>query len=359
MNPEERLHNRLREALHDRADQIEVDLPRVHDLTEAKLAAPRHRRTWPLLAAAAAAVAVVAAGVTILGRSGAPSPTHPPAVSGPHGPYAPHGPQPGDVVTRFSCPHRSTVRFDPVAKDLSFVPSLEHGPRWFAAQMEAPRFAFQVNGDTATLRLGNADGSLGSVSTFARAADGRWQVVRATKCVNGPQLATNRVTRQMSAPSIPTQQAQDLAHGCGAPTFVDGTGYYDTAGLLRHAWTFAARCPDGSARLTMATGTGTAAAPLPASGTPKPVDLSRLLPGEVRGQVALWALFDPHHSVADLSAQLNDGRSVAARVVALHGHQGTVYLVLAPRTELARLAVRPIQGTTRSYTAVNPPGWRQ
>jgi len=352
------LEDRIRDALQEQADRVDIDVHRVRRLTAERTVGARRRRARTLLAAAAA-VAVVAGGVTALVRAYAPAVSTPPATTGPHGLLRPHAPKVGGVAATFACPDRTTVRFGPGTRNLSFVPSVDRGPRWFAARMRAPRYAFAVTGDTATLRLGNADGSLGSVSTFARAADGRWQVVRATKCVNGPQLATNRVTRQMSAPSIPTQQAQDLAHGCGAPTFVDGTGYYDTAGLLRHAWTFAARCPDGSARLTMATGTGTAAAPLPASGTPKPVDLSRLLPGEVRGQVALWALFDPHHSVADLSAQLNDGRSVAARVVALHGHQGTVYLVLAPRTELARLAVRPIQGTTRSYTAVNPPGWRQ
>jgi hypothetical protein len=268
------------------------------------------------------------------------------------------------VATRFFCPHRSTVRFDPVAKDLSFVPSLEHGPRWFAAQMEAPRFAFQVNGDTATLRLGNADGSLGSISTFSR-ADGQWKVVQATKCVNGPFLAgdSQQTGAQSSPLPSPDPRVMETSRGCSAPTFVHGHAYYDTAGLLRHEWTYAAGCPDGKVRLAMVTTQGSAAA-VTVSSLPglKPVDVSRLPfaadlgPGR---RVGLWVLYDARHAVAGLSAELSTGQSLPAEAVDLRKHSGTLFLVLAPRDQVEQLTVHPVQGAATTYSQTNPPGYRR
>lgn len=357
MSPEERLEDRVRDALQDEADHIEVDLHRVRGLTEQKLAAPRRRRSWPVLTAAAA-VALVAVGVAVLGRSGGPAPTRPPVAHGPHAPKA------GGVDTRFGCTNRSTVRFDPVARHLSFVPSLEHGPRWFAAQVAAPRFAFQVNGDTATLRLGNADGSLGSVSTFTRNA-GRWDVVRATKCVNGFGLADDpgRVGVLTSNPPFAEHRAREVAGGCGTPTFAGGHGYYDVAGLLRHEWTYAVKCPGRPVKLTMVTASGSTAVPLAAPPTPRPVDVSQLLgASEVPGGpvlLGLWALNDPQGTVAGLSAELRDGRSLPADAVDLPAHQGRLFLLLAPRDQVSQLTVRPAHGSPVQYSSANPPGYRQ
>lgn len=353
------LEDRLRHALQDEADHLQVDLNRVRGLTEARVtAAPRRRRVWPLLAAAAA-VAAVAGGVTVVARAGSPAPDRPPPAAGPHAPKA------GGVATSFSCPHRSTVRFALATKDLSFVPSLEHGPRWFAAQMQAARFAFQAHGDTAVLRLGNADGSLGSVSTFSRTADGRWDAVRATKCVNGPYLADDphRLGVLTSNPPFAEHQAREAARGCGTPTFVGGPGYYDEAGLLRHEWLYLASCAADQARLTVVIpGSGSVTATLSSRAGLEPADVGHLIPAGVdgkRGRVGLWALYDAHHSVAGLSAELKGGRSLPAEAVDLHGQQGTLYLLLAPRDEVIGLTVQPMRGAPVKYSSQNPPGYRQ
>jgi hypothetical protein len=113
----------------------------------------------------------------------------------------------------------------------------------------------------------------------------------------------------------------------------------------------------------MVTETGTTAVPLAADATPTPVDVSRLLvASEVpNGPVplGLWALYDTHHSVARLSAQLKDGQSVTAQGVALHGQPGALFMVMAPRDQVTQLLVHPPHGAATSYSATNPPGYRR
>ena len=80
------------------------------------------------------------------------------------------------VSTTFTCPGQITVDDAGRKQDDSFLPSID-GPRDIsqeriaqaaADEVGAPRYSYVENGDEATLRLGNADGSLASISTFRR-----------------------------------------------------------------------------------------------------------------------------------------------------------------------------------------------
>ena len=83
---------------------------------------------------------------------------------------SPPGTDSGAVSDDFTCPAQHTIDFASDNQDEFLAGESDElgGPRKFAEEYDAPRYEFVGAGDTATLRLGNADGSLGSITTYRR-----------------------------------------------------------------------------------------------------------------------------------------------------------------------------------------------
>ena len=113
----------------------------------------------------------------------------------------------GAISDDFSCPAQHTIDFASDDQDEFLASELDElgGPRKFAEEYDAPRYEFVAAGDTATLRLGNADGSLGSTTTYRKAGDG-WEPVTAVVCTGaggspgGPTAEELRLGRHGTEP---------------------------------------------------------------------------------------------------------------------------------------------------------------
>ncbi|MGZ4535664.1 MAG: hypothetical protein ACXVXE_08970, partial [Nocardioidaceae bacterium] len=106
------------------------------------------------------------------------------------------------------------------------------------------RYTLTTHGGTATYRLGNADGTLASVSRF-RSVDGQWRPVTATRCVGAsgsalvpaPRLGT--LGRHGFTPWPTTAFFGRSTYGA---VLVDDRAHYDPAGLVRHLSVYAEPC---------------------------------------------------------------------------------------------------------------------
>ena len=178
MNTEERLTR----ALHDEAERVDPDVDRMYAATMRRLTKPGVRRTgellWPLLVTVVVLALLVGSAVILQHhwqKTVVPAGTS----------------KAGGVSTTFTCPGQITVDDAGRKQDDSFLPSIDGPPHVHVSQdriaqaaadeVGAPRYSYVENGDDATLRLGNADGSLASVSTFHRTPAG-WDLVTTTKC---------------------------------------------------------------------------------------------------------------------------------------------------------------------------------
>ena len=139
----------LTRALNAEAEARDIDLPALHRDVLGRLPDRPRRQRWPLVAVAAGGVLVAGTAVTALLMSGNDS-----TIQGAdewgrrHGVHLPPG-------ERHRLRHDQGRRFP--ARPVRWAESAE------VARLEhAPTFEFIPAGDTATLRLGNADGSLGA-----------------------------------------------------------------------------------------------------------------------------------------------------------------------------------------------------
>ena len=160
-----RIEDRLRKALADEGDARSVDVLRMRgELTDRLDVKPRRRRVLPLVAAAVLLTGGAVVGVQTLDD----------------GDGKPDTASPGEVDSEFSCPETQSVDLSGAQDE--FLPDLT---RWTPAQVakeyDAPRWEFVEDGDTARLRLGNADGTLGSETRYERrgASGGCWRRRRA------------------------------------------------------------------------------------------------------------------------------------------------------------------------------------
>ena len=82
----------------------------------------------------------------------------------------------------FRCPAQRDIDLPSGVQD-EFLPRLGRGgPAAIAEEYDVPRWDFVENGSRATLRLGNDDGSLGSITTYRAVGDG-WEPVSAVAWV--------------------------------------------------------------------------------------------------------------------------------------------------------------------------------
>lgn len=334
---------RVRAALRREAEKHEVDVAGLYTATRGRLAAEdvraRRRPRSPhrvVLAAAAAVVAVAAMGVAT------------PLVADR---LLADGSEPGGgpVDDYFSCPAQRTVdaaRSD----DDGFLPELSASGEPVGEAAGAPRDQVVVDEDRATLRLGNPDGSLASISTFEKVPGG-YRLLDTTVCSNDP------VAGSSSLPLVDTGlgdsssdlRAEDVA--ADAVLVLDRLTY-DVSGLSKRITAYAYPC---GLRVCVESGTrgGTITrSSLPRSATP--VDLTSQLsdPDDVVGVESaqrLVALYDRDGSVAEVAWTDAVGTRTVVLQVDGASWPGQLFLVLAPTEALAGLDVRDADGAVTTY----------
>ncbi len=209
-----RIEDRLRGALADEAETRTVDVPRLRADLDARLARPRRRsRTLP---AAAAAVLLVGGGLVTIQVLGDDSPSDPASS--------------GEVDNEFSCPY--TEQVDVSGQD-EFVPDLVgRTPAQVAREYDAPHWEFVPSGDSALLRLGNDDGTLGSETRYER-RDDEWRMTTAVACSNGTAVQPGSEPLRLGTRGPTARPRPDFGFGgANAPVLVDSRPVYGPSGLV-------------------------------------------------------------------------------------------------------------------------------
>jgi hypothetical protein len=218
------IETRLSRALGETAEAREVDVERMRVELNDRLATtpptPR-RRALPALAAAAAVVVVT--GTVVAVRT----------LGGGSGDLATDAGV-GEVDTSFACPAQTPVDLSGAQDE--FLPDLsDRRPADVAEEYGAPRWRFEDDGATARLLLGNADGSLGSITTYQR-ADDEWAMVEATACGNGTPSAPTADELRLGEHGVepwPAKGILDPAPGDAEPLLLDDRPVYDYSGLVK------------------------------------------------------------------------------------------------------------------------------
>ena len=324
---ERRDEDLLRAAMKQEGAAHDVDVVGLYATTQARVergmvvgAHPspvRRRRGW--LAAAAIGVAASAAGVVIA--------MTPPTTGG--GLAEDPASSTDGVESTFSCPVLRTTDFA-LDDDDSFLPELSPDGVPLGEAADAPMEEVVLRGDRAILRLGNADGSLASSTSFERVADG-YQRLSVTKCSN--EATASGSSAPLVDPGLPTPadlRAQDLAPSA---VLVADRLTYDVSGLEKRITAYAYPCgvrvclEAGSPDDTITTST------FPK--TPAPRDLTTQLadPDDVVGiepAQRFIGLHDREGTVREVS--WSDASGIRTIVPAVQGGAwaGELYLVLVP-----------------------------
>jgi hypothetical protein len=341
MNVEER----LTQALSDQAERIDADVQRMYAGTMRRVAKPRVRRSRgrlePLLVTVAV-LALLVGSVAIIQHRGL-------RVFGPAGTS-----KVGGVSTSFTCEGQVKVGDAGRQQDDSFLPSLDSGPQAAADDADAPRYSYVENGDVATLRLGNADGSLASVSTFRRSSGG-WDLVTTTKCAagdggilvpgDGPLRLGTRETTPYSAGSLVRDPASAV--------LVDDRSSYDVAGLAKHRTMWASQCGN---RICLVDGTPTGFVSTEIKAARAPEDITSLLldPDSMVGRtpgLVLWVVYDADRSLSSVVMRLRDGTTLPAKPISGPAWRGRAFFALGRPEEVKSVQVRHRSGATTTYPA--------
>ena len=350
MNIEERLSR----ALHDEAERVDPDVERMYAATMRRLAKPRARRTgkqlWPLLAPVAV-LALLVGSVAILDHRGPRAADVPAGTS-----------KEGGVSTSFTCPGQITVDDAGRKQDDAFLPSID-GPRGIsqeriaqaaADEAGAPRYSYVENGDDATLRLGNADGSLASISTFHRSKGG-WDLVSTTKCAaeDGGILVPGDDPLRLGAHEAKPYPARSMIDNPASAVLVDDRSSYDAAGLVKHRTIWASQC---GPRICVVGGTPSSMVLPEIKAAQPPGDITSLLldPDDITGRtrsLVLWVIYDADRRVSSVTMRLRDGTTLPAKRISGPGWRGRAYFALGRPDEVTSVQVRHRDGGTTTYPA--------
>ena len=344
-----RVEERLVRALHDEADARDVDVQDLYAATRDRLGATspvRRRHGWVRPAVAAASVLTVAAtGVAgmMLMFDGVPGGEPATEVA--------------EVDDSFTCPAQQTIRFGPGNDDDSFLPALDRARRPAGDAAGAPRHEVVDEGRVTLLRLGNADGSLASVSTFRPDGDG-WRRVEATVCTNhtGNLVPVPGADRLGDHEGLGSSQDQFTAADFPAGSVrVDDRASYDVAGLARRRSIWAEPCgrgvclTAGAEKTTITTGRVRPDPFRPEDRTSQLAD-----PDDTVGKESAYrliAVYDREGELSRVSWDTKDGEVTWVQPVLGGGWRGQLFLVLAPTEELRVLTVHPKEGEGRNFTA--------
>jgi hypothetical protein len=222
-----RIEDRLRGALADEAEARAVDVPRLRAGLDERLARPRRRSR--ALPAAAAAVLLVGGGLVAVQVLGDDSP--------------PDSASSGEVDDEFSCPY--TEHVDLSGAQDEFLPELvDRSPAEVARAYDAPRWEFDAAGDSARLRLGNEDGTLGSETRY-ELRDGEWRMATSEACNNGTSVTPGSDTLRLGPHGYRAKPAPDFGSD-KEPVLVDDRPVYARSGLVTdHRSLYLAPCGAG------------------------------------------------------------------------------------------------------------------
>lgn len=212
-------------------------------------------------------------------------------------------------------------------------------------------------GDVTLLRLGNADGSLASVSTFRRVGDD-WQRVEATVCTNttGNLVPVPGAEKLGSHDGLGSEEDQFTASDFPAGSVrVDDRASYDVAGLAMRRSIWAEPCDQGVCLTAGAKHTTITTGPVRPDPF-RPEDRTSQLadPDDVVGQDSayrLFAVYDRDDELSHVSWATKDGRRTRVQPIFGGGWPGQLFLVLAPTDEFSTLTVHPRDGRAREFTA--------
>ena len=338
------LEERLTRHLHDEADARDVDLTRLHAGTRdriAERAAPAaRRRSWARPALMAASVAAVLGAVVSAGVLGFRTVDR-------GGPAAQVGEEGVNGV--FDCPRQHTIPLDGSSDDDSFLPSLADGPAAMAGLVQAPTYELEVDGDRAVLLLGNADRTLASRSTFARAGD-RWDPLTATVCRGEPSIlvpvADAGALGDHGGPLVDQERALDATDFGPRALRLDDRAYYDVSGLVHRRSVWVEPC---GVRLCVSAGRDDSYARTAVKSGTRPTDLTSVFlpPDDMVGQKPPFALVgvqDPDGEVTAVSWTSRDGRTTTVPPSREPGWPGQHWFLLAPYDELAGVTVATAGG---------------
>jgi hypothetical protein len=337
------LEDRLTHALHDEADARAVDVQRLYGDTLDRLGSAPARnpgvRFGPLVAAAV--VLILGAGIGGLRMLDVDILQGLPAT----------GPAHGGVEDTFTCPTQHTIRFDAANDDDSFLPGLDRRRRPVADATRAPRYEVTDEGDLTLLRLGNADGTLASVSMFRSGPDG-YRLVEVTRCQGDdgsilvPVPGAGTLGRHAGPAWDPAQVPHPERHD---GLVVDDRAYYDTAGLSSRRAIWVTPCERNRVCVTGGIETSMITARLRPGGL-EPRDLTAVFlpPDEMVGKRSpylLVGLWDRDTEVTGVT--WTDSSGNVTPIEALTGSwEGRVFLVLAPDDDIRSVEVRLPTGAT-------------
>ena len=349
------IEERLTRALHDEAERVDPDVERMYAATMRRLTKPRARRTggllWPLLVTVVVLALLVGSAV-ILQR-------HWQTTVVPAGTS-----KAGGVSTSFTCPGQITVDDAGRKQDDSFLPSIDVPPHVHVSQdrvaqaaadeVGAPRYSYVENGDEATLRLGNADGSLASISTFRRTQAG-WDLVTTTQCAaeDGGILVPVDDPLRLGARETKPYPARSMIENPESAVLVDDRSTYDEAGLVKHRTIWASQC---GPRICVVGGTPNGFVLPEIKAAQPPGDITSLLlpPDDMVGRtrsLVLWVVYDADRSVSSIVMRLRDGSTLPAKRISGPGWRGRAYFALGRPDEVQSVQVRHRGGTTTTYPA--------
>lgn len=338
------VEEQLTRALHDEAQRVEVDLPRLHARTRDRLPSEAPRRRIGLLAPVlvAALVLTVLGGFALL-RLGNESRTAPPA----------HAPHEGGVDEQFTCPVQITADEARRRVDDALVLDLDEGPAVAAREVRAPRYSYSETADRALLRLGNADGSLAATATFDRVGGG-WVLDTTARCggedngISVPGTDQLRLGRRDATP----YPAGKLGLDAATAVFVDDRTTYDQSGFSEHRSVWAAPC---DRRMCVSGGVPTSFAIGEISPNTKPENIDGVLlaadamVGRKPGLV-LWAVYDADGSIASAATRQRDGSTRPAEVLRGPGWTGRLLLLLDVPGRVQSVTLVHRDGTVSDYS---------
>ena len=237
MSPTDGLEQRLRAGLEEAAQHHLVDLHTLHGATRERLAdastSSRRRRLRAVALLAAAAVVVAGATFVVTGvvdRSSSLVTSDGSASA---------------VDDDFTCPSQVTIEHA-TSSDDSFIPQLSAAGRPAGEAAGAPTYEVVIDGDTAELRRGNADGTLASRTRFGE-TDAGYEPITTVTCSNaagGPADDADLAAVQEGLPPASPQAFNFDDFAPGAVKVIDRMTY-DASGLATRRTTWAEPCAAG------------------------------------------------------------------------------------------------------------------
>jgi hypothetical protein len=338
------IEERLSEALHQEAENREVDLHALYAPTRARLdddakrTGRRRHRPGLLVAAVVAGVLAVGGGAAVLddglrGRLG--------FITGELVEHEPAREAPVDDT--FTCPHQLT------ATGFGTPEIFGDGPDFGVGAFGAERFEFIPRGQRAVLQVGTADGTLTS-RVQLRNHQGSWVLDSYERCTgpNGSEVPVQGRfelgAHGREIPQAPRPLSESKPYlGGGPPTSsivaLDDRPMYNRVGIVEWRTIYAYETRNGLTFMDVLDGQETGGTPTDIGDPPRNWFGQGFIPAyESKEQMRGWNVFGgwAYYSTepATLTARLKDGSAVEAKRYRGDDWQGTLHALLVPADQI-------------------------